>query len=384
MKTATVRKVLEATGIIKSEVGALVKIGARSTGVIDKMLVKVGDKVKAGDLIAVIDDREHQAQRLESEARLERIKSELKRVNTVYPLQLEEAEAMLDIAEAQRNYAQLNEDRQEILVDKQLAPQDTLDKARQDLSMVIGEVKKYRAVLNRLEEEFKRERIKAERAVAEAEASLNAINVRITYTRIKSPITGIVSQVNAYEGETVVSGLQVSNLITVLDPTKLEMWIYVDETDVGRTRMGLPVEFTVDAHPGMTFEGKIAQIYPEPEIRDNIVYYRAIVSLSTEHADQLRPEMTTHCSIIVQTRKDVLSIPNAALKWVRGEQVVFVRETGGMVREVRPEIGIQGLKRSEVLSGLAEGEEVGTQVELGSGSGGSGGSGSGNGKKGRK
>jgi len=77
---------------------------------------------------------------------------------------------------------------------------------------------------------------------------LTELNVRLTYTRIYSPIDGVVSQVNADEGETIVAGLQVANLITVFNPNMLEMWIYIDETDIGQVKLGDYVEYTVDTY----------------------------------------------------------------------------------------------------------------------------------------
>jgi HlyD family secretion protein/macrolide-specific efflux system membrane fusion protein len=156
----------------------------------------------------------------------------------------------------------------------------------------------------------------------------------------------------------------VTNLITILDPLRLEMWIYVDETDVGHVRPGLDVNFSVDAYQGRTFHGAVNRIYPEPEIKDNIVYYRALVLVDREQARFLRPEMTTQCRIIVEVKDKVLALPNSALKWVNGEQVVFVRGPSGEVRRVKPEIGLVGLDVSEVLSGLNQGDEVAVQLVL--------------------
>lgn len=320
IKTATlergdVSKILEATGIVKAQVGAQVKIGARATGVLDNVPVKVGDHVRKGDLVAEIDSRELRSRIAEAEARLRQ-----------------------DIAKL--DYLQKNLPRQRALVDKRLAAQDTLDQAIQDTDM-------------------------ARHAVASARASLDTLKVQLSYTKIYSPIDGVVSQVAAQEGETIVSGLSVSNLITVLDPTRLEMWIYIDETDIGRVVTGLPVRYTVDAYRDKVFEGTVDRIYPEPEIRDNIVYYRTLVRVTEEQADFLRPEMTTQCKIIVQTRQDVLTVPNTALKWVSGRQVVFVVDDPKIEpREVQPELGLQGLENSEVLSGLSEGDTVATQLVL--------------------
>ena len=205
---------------------------------------------------------------------------------------------------------------------------------------------------------------KAEATVAKAEATVHALETQISYTRIVSPLTGTVSLVAAQEGETIVAGLQVANLITVLDPSRLEMWIYVDETDIGQVRTGLPVEYTVDAYPDEVFNGSIATVYPEPEIRDNIVYYRALVTISPEQARLLRPEMTTQVKIITARKDNILVLPNAALKWVDGSQTVFVVREDQTVQEVSPELGLTGVDTSEIVSGIDKGARVATQIVL--------------------
>ena len=212
--------------------------------------------------------------------------------------------------------------------------------------------------------EFEKERFKAQKAKEEAEAVIESARTKISYTRIVSPIDGVVAFVTSQAGETVVAGLQVANLITVLDPTRLEMWIYVDETDVGQVHPGLAVEFRVDAHPATVFRGSVDQIYPQPEIRDNIVYYQALVRLDPKESKQLRPEMTTQCQIVVQEKKGVLVIPNAALKWIGDRQVVFAVAGDGSVREVSPTLGLEGLNETEVTAGLTPGEKVATQIVL--------------------
>lgn len=363
VRKGQVRKQLDATGIVKAQVGAIVKIGAQATGRITSMRVKVGDAVTKGDLIAIIDDRELHATQTEATARLERTKAELDRVRTVYPLQITEAEADYAAAEAEADYAIQNLARQERLYAKNLIARDTLDSAVQSADVKGNQLRARKAALARLRKEFIKERRKAEKAVLEARANLDSIRTRLSYTRIKSPITGVVSKVTAQEGETVVSGLQVTNLITVLDPTRLEMWIYVDETDIGQVKQGMPVEFLVDAYPDTVFNGSIDQIYPEPEVRDNIVYYQALVTLGSDTALSLRPEMTTQCRIIVQTKDDVLSLPNSAIKWVSGEQAVYVVNKGE-TRRTSPTFGLAGSQRTEVLEGLSDGDTVATQLVL--------------------
>jgi len=316
VEKGTVSRVLEATGIIKAQVGASVKIGARATGAISRVYVRVGDHVTKGQVVAEIDARELMAQRAEAAARVK-------------------------LAEAKAHFTGLTLPRHETLTKQGLQAQSVLDETQQNHTIAKAEA-------------------------AAAKAAVGTLDVRISYTKIVSPIDGLVSQVTAQEGETIVAGLQVANLVTVLDPTRLEMWIYVDETDVGRVKRGLPVEFRVDSQPGTTFSGAVDRVYPEPEIRDNIVYYKALVTVDREQALSLRPEMTTQCSIVVDTRQSVLAVPNQALKWVAGKQTVFVVDKAQPdgVRRVEPKLGLPGLEKSEVLEGLAEGDEVATQVVL--------------------
>ncbi|MHB1397636.1 MAG: efflux RND transporter periplasmic adaptor subunit [Trichloromonadaceae bacterium] len=310
----SVRQVLEQTGIIKAQVGAMVKIGARSTGTLEKMLVRVGEAVTRGQLVARIDSRELRAQQAE-------------------------ARAQLVTAQAQATLSRGNYQRRQALFADQFVSREELEQTRQQAEVDAARVKA-------------------------AEAALRSIDIRISYTEVFSPIAGVVSQVTAQEGETIVAGLQVANLVTVLDPQRLEMWVYVDETDVGQVQPDQLVEFRVDAYPGRVFSGSVRTIYPQPEIRDNIVYYQALVDVSPEQASALRPEMTTQVQIVVAEKTEVLILPNSALKWVDGRQVVFVREPGGSIRELTPKLGLAGLSHSEIVEGLQEGAEVATQVVL--------------------
>ena len=364
VERGTVRKVLEETGIIKSQVGAIVKIGARATGTIDTMLVKVGDRVEKGQLVATIDDRELRAQQAEAEAQLNSARAERDRVERVYPLQIAEARANLEAARTEADYRSANAERLAQLFRDGFVSRDEAENARQQAGAQTQQVAARQATLERLQGEFAEASKKAELAVEQAAANLESIRIRISYTRIHSPLDGIVSQVAAQEGETIVAGLQVANLITVLDTSRLEMWIYVDETDVGQVEPGQAVEFRVDAYPGRTFEGSIGTIYPEPEIRDNIVYYRALVAITPAQAEALRPEMTTQVQIVVASKDDVLLVPNTALKWVDDRQVIFVQEPDGAVRRVPPQLGLKGLTHSEVTGGLSADDRVATEISL--------------------
>lgn len=358
-------KTLSATGIIKSEVGATVQIGTRATGVIRKMHVRVGDTVSQGQIIAEIDSRELAAVVSEAEASLSRAMIEQDRTLVSYPLQIAEAKAKLESALASAEYSQLSYKRQLELTGKNLDSQNNLDLAMEKFSVDQQNATAARATLRRLEEEFTRAKESTRQAVIQAEASLETARIKLSYATIISPMDGIVSQVASQEGETVVSGLQVGNLITVMDLSRKEMWVYIDENDVGQVEPGIRVDFRVDALPGRVFSGEVYRIYPEAEIRDSIVYYQTIVPLSKDDSLALKAEMTTQCTVYVDSRDDVLRIPNSALKWVGGKQVVFVQR-GKQVELANVTLGMTGQDFSEVLEGLNEGDVVGTRLTMGS------------------
>lgn len=355
---------LKATGIIQPQVGAIVKTGTRATGVIERMHVQVGDKVKKGILIAKIDDREQRAQFVAQEAALRQAQAQLENVNKTFPLQIDQAQATLDGSLAERHFTYLTWQRRIALVATGVLEQSSLDEAYQDYVVAVTQAKSNKDALRLVEENYITAVIDAVEEVVSAQAELDNASIQISYTEIYAPIDGLVSQVTTQEGETVVAGLQVANLITVLDPTRLEMLIYVDETDVGTVDKGMPVNFTVDAYPNVIFRGAVEQIYPEPIIQDNIVYYQALVPLTPETAIQLRTQMTTQCSIITREIDSVLVVPNNAIKWVDGKQYVYVVDKNNRATPVSPEFGIMGENNTEILSGVEEGDMIATRIIL--------------------
>lgn len=350
VKRGDIRGLLVETGIIKTQVGAVVKIGARATGTITKMNVKVGDRVKKGQLIALIDDREIQRAIEQQKAAILVAENTLKQIELTYPLRIAEAKANHD-------YARINYEREKELLKEGYTTKESLDRAKNQYEAT-------GAVLKRLEEEYATQ-VKITKAnIEDLTAQLRQHETRLSYTRIYSPIDGIVSDVTAQEGETIVAGLQVANLVTVLDPMRLEMWIYVDETDIGRVKIGQDVEYYVDTFPERIFKGRIEKIYPQPVVKDNIVYYLAIVKVPPDDAPYLRPEMTTHVKIIYSEKRDVLLAPNAAIKFEKGKQVSYKVVSPEKVEKVEVRTGIRGEETTEILSGLKEGDRLATKLIL--------------------
>lgn len=350
IEKGSIRGVLVETGIIKSQVGAVVKIGAQTTGRIQKMKVKVGDRVKAGELIALVDDREIRQQIGQQQAAFVSAQNTLAQVEKTYPERIREARANYD-------YAKVNVERERELLKHEYTTKDSVDKAESQFTAA-------EAVLKRLQDEYKTQLTISKSNLEEIQARLRQQEVRMTYTKIFAPIDGVVSDVTAQEGETIVAGLQVANLVTVLDPSRLEMWIYVDETDIGKAVVGQDVEFYVDTFPAKTFKGKIEKIYPQPVVKENIVYYLSTMKISPEDAAFLKPEMTTHVRIITEEKKDILTAPNAAVKFERGRQVVYKVTGKNKVEKLNVKIGIRGEDKTEILSGANDGDVVATKIIL--------------------
>lgn len=124
--TGSVRQVLQQTGIVKSQVGAIVKIGARATGTIDSMRVKVGDSVEKGQVVAVIDSRELESRLREAEAQLNVTRAELARVRHVFPLRIAEARAQLGLSRAQAEYRTATLTRKRTLADRKVISETNL------------------------------------------------------------------------------------------------------------------------------------------------------------------------------------------------------------------------------------------------------------------
>jgi multidrug efflux pump subunit AcrA (membrane-fusion protein) len=350
VEKGNIRGVLVETGIIKPQVGAVVKIGSRITGTIVQMNVKIGDRVKKGDLIAHIDDREVLKSIDRQKAAIESAGSTLEQIEATYPARITEARANF-------SYAKVSYEREEQLIRSEYTTKDAVDRAR-------SQFRAAEATLKRVEEEYKTQPDIARANIEENVAHLKQLEVNLSYTRIFAPINGVVSDVTAQEGETIVTGLQVANLVTVLDPTSLEMWIYVDETDIGKLKIGQEAEYYVDTFPDKLFHGTVGKVYPQPVTKDNIVYYLAIVEVPKKDTDFLKPEMTTHVKVIFEDKKDILTAPNAAIKFEEGKQIAYKATGPDKVEKVLLQTGVRGEERTEVLAGASEGDKLATKIIL--------------------
>jgi macrolide-specific efflux system membrane fusion protein len=302
-----------ATGIVQPLVGAEVRVGSRVSGIVQRLYANIGDWVKKGQVIAELEPTELQAQ-------------------------YDQAQAAVETACANLEYARLELQRQKSLVEKSLISHNEFDLAQKSFEVNKAQYK-------------------------QAQANLAYARVQLDYTKITAPISGVVASVSTQEGETVAASFSAPTFVNIIDLDRLEVWAYVDETDIGRIEMGQTANFTVDTYPDSDFEGVVTAIYPKAVIQDNVVNYVVTIKItpfppaSGEKQKILRPEMTANVTIFLEPRKGVLTIPLSAIKRENGERYVTVIDGDKMApRKVRT--GWSGNGYIEIIGGLNEGETI--------------------------
>ena len=158
--------------------------------------------------------------------------------------------------------------------------------------------------------------VQAKKSVVQAEAALKHSRTNLGYCTIKSPVKGVIIDRRVNIGQTVVASLNAPSLFLIAkDLTKMQVWAAVNEADIGNIYPNQRVTFTVDAFPGMTFEGTVGKIRLNASMTQNVVTYT--VEIDTDNSDgQLLPYLTANLRFEVAERKGVLLVPNAALRWI--------------------------------------------------------------------
>jgi RND family efflux transporter MFP subunit len=298
---------VKATGVVKLPVGAEIRVGAQVPGRVQRLYVGLGERVVKGQPLVQIKVADLLARRAQAHATLESTLAN-------------RAFAAADLARKKR-----------LTEDQALAPSE-LEVADRAFNL-------------------------AEAAVAEARANLDYANTQVGEARIVAPINGVVAQIGIREGETVMVGPNATAILTLMDLQKLEVWAYVDETDIGRVQIGQKARFSVDAYPGQEFEGQLSAIYPKPEIRDNVVNYVAVVRFASPERETLRPEMTANLKISLGAREHVLAVPRRAVRRESGRAFVLCPQAGKAARRFVT-TGSRDEVNWEILDGVREGERV--------------------------
>jgi HlyD family secretion protein len=252
-----------ATGQLNALV--MVQVGSQISGTITKINVDFNSPVKAGEIVAVLDP-------------------------ATYKANMAQAEGDLANAMATLELARLNSDRKKDLREKNLSPAADFDKATADLHV-------------------------AEAIVKVKTAALAKSKVDLDRCTILAPIDGIVISRKIDVGQTVAASLNAPVLFEIAnDLGKMQIHANVAEADVGGVQPGQTVDFLVDAFPDRTFHGVVDQVRNAPTTVDNVVTYDTVINVENKDL-KLKPGMTANVSIIVAQKENVLLVSNGALRF---------------------------------------------------------------------
>ncbi|MFT3870660.1 MAG: efflux RND transporter periplasmic adaptor subunit [Nibricoccus sp.] len=251
-----------ATGVLQAPTS--VDVSSQISGQIKELNVDYNQPVKKGDVLARIDP-------------------------ATYESRLRQAEANLASVTASNTLARLNADRTRKLRSENLVSQQELDQSEAQLSQ-------------------------SNAALLTAKATVEDARVNLDRCTIYAPIDGIVLDRQCDVGKTVAASLNAPTLFTlVTDLSKMQISADVAEADIGSVAIDQDVTFSVDAYPGRTFNGRVAQIRNLPKTSQSVVVYSTIIEVNNE-SQRLKPGMTANVSVIIAKRTGVLKIANAALR----------------------------------------------------------------------
>lgn len=363
LKTAPVARrdigtTISATGMINPRSGAEVEVRSRISGTLKELRVKVGDRVKAGEMIARLDSREQQARVERAQADL--LAAEARRdliQRGARPEEVEQAQARLQQAEVDLSLAEKGLERHSLLFHQGVISPQEMDRVRREYDAAVAGQAFARQALSLAQRKYTDEELRsAEAQVAQAQAALREAQILLSYTTLIAPISGVIASISTQEGETVSAGQIAPTFVKIIDLGRLKADAYVDEIDIGKVQVGQEAILTVDSHPDLDFQGKVESISPKATIQGNVVTYDVEIGVEDPQG-LLKPDMTATVTLLVKRRQRVLAVPDAAIRREGGKKVVYVLQDA---RPARREVktGWREGGYTEITSGLREGERV--------------------------
>lgn len=257
------------------------QLAFQAKGIVKTVFSSEGQAVKAGDLLAKIDDSEYEAVLSQADANLEtagknlaRVEATLDMLKETLPADVEKSRAGVDSAAAVFEEAKRNLERYEALFRKKVVSQKERDAVRLNYDTAQARLVEAKAVLRQAESGLMRlNTTEEERKVAEAQvraldAARTLANIQKGYTNLTAPFDGIVTSRNVEPGEVVTPGREV---LTLTDLSRVDLKIYVGETDIGKVHPGRPVDVRIDTFPDRVYRGTVSYISPEGEFTPKII-----------------------------------------------------------------------------------------------------------------
>lgn len=348
-KQGHLRSVIIATGTVRPV--SMVNVGTQISGTIESLYFDYNSRVKKGQVIAVIDPATQKAQVKQSEAALLSLRADA-----------------LD-TEASLLLAQQNAKRSRELFESDLIARSGLDASEAALASARAHTAAAKA------------------KIVQQQASLEQARLQLSYAYIYSPVDGVVVTKSVEVGQTVAASYNTPTIAEIAeDLSRMQVEVKVDEADIGNIYEGQPAEFNVDAFPERHFKGEVEQIRLSASTTNNVTSYTVIVKFENEQrkGQNLIPGMTANVTMIVKEKKDVVMVPNSALRFRLPDAKVseaaaqgdaLPQESGprkpsvytltdGKPVSLEVERGISDGVNTEIVSGLEKGAEVITGIEV--------------------
>jgi HlyD family secretion protein len=345
-------KSVVATG--KVEPIVKVEVKSKASGIVKKLLVDYGDRVKKDQLLVQLDKQEIEAQVEQSRAALQAAEANLASSKADCERAKVDAEGP-DVPLLKRAY-----DRAVSMAQDGVVSQSTLDDADKAYKMGVNKQNVSKAQVMVLDAKI----AQSQAQISESRANLTQLEEQLSYTDVKSPMDGIVLSRDVVMGDAVSSilvlGSSATLVMTLGDTSQVYVKGKVDESDIGRVYLGQPARIKVESFKDKTFNGVVTKISPMGVEKDNVTTFEVRVSINNP-GGELKAEMTANAEIILEEHKGVLQIPEGSIIYDKDKkasvEVPDPKAKDGKTKTA-VNIGISNGAKTEVLSGLKEGQEV--------------------------
>ena len=371
VEKGSIRTAVSCTGQVVSNLD--VEIKCKASGEVIKLPFDISDRVKRGDLIVEIDpvDEQRKVNQAKvtfksSQARLIQTKVNLQIARKNLAIERKSAGASLKSAVAAAKDARAKADRVKKLFERKITTQENKETVETTAIRTEVDLENARIHIEQLdikahELELKRQDVRLARAQIETDKiDLSLAEQRLKDTKVFSPIDGVVSERNVQSGQIVSSGISNvggGTLVMVLsDLTRLFILASVDESDIGKVKLGQKVIITADAFPGKRFFGKIERIATKGVNISNVVTFEVKIEVQGRDKQMLKPEMTANVEIIVTDKAGVLIVSSEAVLPKKDDYMVRVKMDDGRLEERRVKVGISDGVVTEITEGLNQGD----------------------------
>jgi len=331
-----------------------VEVKSKASGIVKKLYVEYGDTVKKGQLLAQLDKVEIEAQVDQSRAALQAAEANLASSQADYERAKVDAEGP-DVPLLKRQY-----DRSVEMAKDGVVSESALDDADRNYKMALNKQNVAKAQVTVLKAKI----AQSQAEVARDQANLKQLEEQLSYTDITSPIDGIVLSRDVEMGDAVSSilvlGSSATLVMTLGDTSEVYVKGKVDESDIGKVYLGQPARIKVESFKDKTFNGKVTKISPMGVEKDNVTTFEVRVSINNP-GGELKAEMTANAEIILEEHKNVLQIPEGSIIYDKDKkasvEIPDPKAKEGK-KKIAVNIGISNGAKTEVLSGLKEGDQV--------------------------